>query len=488
MFDRVAFLAAILAALSPSLATAARRKRMSPEEKIKVILDHTKPLRHPRGRRLPLYVWAATEIPGDEAQVRVTLEALASRGIAACATWRPGKAAEASLQRALLVASVQKRLGLRINVNATPCTYTVCDGSPETAHVDAQGNRFFDTSSSPRRKLGCPFRLKGRYPAIRAQLEPFLDAYKQRGLPIDFIFTDWEIDGPIEWQGGWDAARRCVVCRKNIPDIDDFLAFQKAYRAIRSEVQRECFAAPVLARFPKALVGNYGVYPHGGWRYWYDYFEKEPGPGVPVRMDFRCPVRPWAHEFRSCGYTFAMPTVYTWYRTWFWYDWPNGDYRWFYNMLLVASNAAAHTPPDVPLITFVHHTTTSPPKEPDPAVKQMSTWAYKELLWHMLLRGHDTFFLWCPDSELADEIEPVHEVWAAALEYREFLDRGEPVTFEVPRRPGPVVSALRLGDRVLVRRTDFEATAGPVELRVGDRTVSIPRAEGRCQVLALPSR
>jgi len=459
---------------------------MTPDERIETILEHTKPLRHPRGGRLPLYVWGAMDPPGNEAQLEAMLKALDERGIAACSTWRSAEGARTSLERALLVASVQKRLGLRVNVNATPCTYAVCDGSPETAHLDAQGKPFFDTTTSPHVKLGCPFRLRVRYPAMRARIEPFLDAYKRHGLEVAFIFADWEIDGPIEWQGGWDAAKRCVVCCKNIPEIENFLAFQRAYRKIRSEVQRECFARPVLARVPKALVGNYGVYPHGGWRYWYDYFEKEPGPGVPVRMDFRCPVRPWAEEFGDCGYTFAMPTVYTWYRTWFWYDWSNGDYRWFYNMLQVASNAAAHTPPDVPLITFVHHTTTSPPRDPDPRVEQMSGWAYKELLWHMLLRGHDTFFVWCPDQELAHEVALVHEVWAAALEHREFLEGGKPVNFEVPRRPGPVVSALRLGERLLVRRTDFDRTAEPVELRVGERVVRVPRVEGRCQVLELP--
>jgi hypothetical protein len=29
----------------------------------------------------------------------------------------------------------------------------------------------------------------------------------------------------------------------------------------------------MLSRFPGVLVGNYVVYPHNGFRYWYDYFE-----------------------------------------------------------------------------------------------------------------------------------------------------------------------------------------------------------------------
>jgi hypothetical protein len=202
-------------------------------------------------------------------------------------------------------------------------------------------------------------------------------------------------------------------------------------------------------------------------------------------MDGRAPYRPWADEFAACGYTFAMPVVYTWYRIWSWYDWPQGDYRWFYALLLEASSVGQATPAGTPIITFVHHTTTSPPKQPDPAVKQFSSDAYKELLWHMLLRGHDTFFLWCPDDEIAQEVRPLHEVWAAALEFGEFLDKGAPVAFDVPTKPGPVVSALRLGDRLLVRRTDFTDAREPIALGVGGKTVAIPRVERRCQLLRL---
>ncbi|HUT31964.1 MAG TPA: hypothetical protein VNE39_00675 [Planctomycetota bacterium] len=459
---------------------------MTPEERIESVLRETQPLKFPRGGRLPLYVWPAMDLPGDDAQVETTLKALDARGIAACASWRPGKDQQQSLDRALRRSAVQKRLGLRVNINANACTYSICDGSEATAHLDAEGKPFFDTSSAERRKLGCPFRLQHRYPAMREQVDFFCRAYKEKGMAPDFVVADWEIDGPIEWNGGWDAAKRCTVCRKNIPRMDDFLEFQKAYRRIRSEVQRECYASVVLKHFPKALVGNYGVYPHGGWRYWYDYFETDPPKGCPVRMDQRAPYRPWAHEFEGCGYTFAMPVVYTWYRIWSWYDWPNGDYRWFYALLLEASSVGQATPAATPVITFVHHTTTSPPKDPDPAVKQFSSDAYRELLWHMLLRGHDTFFLWCPETEIAQEIRPLHETWAAALEFRDFLDKGEPVAFDVPKQPGPVVSGLRLGNRLLVRRTDFDDTREPVALKVGDATVAVPRVEGKCQVLSLP--
>jgi len=461
------------------------RRRMTPEERIQTVLTQTQPLTRPLEGRLPLYVWAVMDVPGDEKQIEATLKDLYARGIAACATWRPGKHKEATLSRALKIGTVQKRLGLRVNINANACTYTVFDGSPETAHVDADGNRFFDTLTS-RRKLGCPFAVRGRFPAMREQLAFFLRAYKAKSLPIDFVFADWEVDGPIEWNGGWNAAKRCTRCRKHIPKIDDFRAFQKAYRTVRCDIQRECYAKVVLESFPKALVGNYGVHPHDGYRYWYDYFEGEPQPGVPVRTEHGAKYRPWFDEFAGCGFTFAMPVVYTRERHWLWYRWPDSDFRWFYNMLLTATNAGRHTPRDVPVISFVHYTTLPFRGHTGAKAKQMSTSAYKELLWHMLLRGHDAFFLWCPDDQIAREIKPLHEVWAASLEYNAFIRKGTPVAFDVPKQPGAVVSAIQLGDRLLVRRTDFTESREPVPLRIGEATVSVPRVDGRCQVLELP--
>lgn len=118
-------------------------------------------------------------------------------------------------------------------------------------------------------------------------------------------------------------------------------------------------------------------------------------------------------------------------------------------------------------------------------MKQFSKEKYLELLWHLLLRGHDTLFLWSPPAEALEESQLVHGVYGASHEYREFLVKGESVTFHVPPRPGPVVSGLKLGSRVLVRRTDFDARTSPVTLTVNGQTIAVPRAEGRCQVLEL---
>ncbi len=118
-------------------------------------------------------------------------------------------------------------------------------------------------------------------------------------------------------------------------------------------------------------------------------------------------------------------------------------------------------------------------------MKQFSGEKYQELLWHMLLRGTDTFFLWCVESENAKEISLLHPVYAAAQQYGEFLEKGTPVTFDVPTRPGTVVSGLKLGNRVLVRRTDFGGSSGTASLMVDGKKLTVKPSPGKCQILTI---
>ncbi len=466
------------------------------------VLGNTKPLQYPRGKRLPFYAWSLAGLTtGDDGELRRALTALDERGMAAISTW-DHRQRDHSLEEALHVGRIQTEMGLRVTINANALLYSFCDGNPNTAHISSDGEHFFDTSFSPGVKMGCPFALQTRYAEIRQRVEWFARGYRENGVAPDFVFADWEIDGALEWNGAWDASKRCARCRQNIPEIENFTAFQRSIREIRSAMQRETYARPLRQHFPDALVGNYAVYPHNGTRYWYDYFE-EYVEGAPCSFDQRACYRKWFHEFTLTEYTVAMPVVYTWYPTFGWYDFHNPDYRWFYNMLLVASNAGQHAGKisgEAPLISFVHWHTTAAPEDADPETKQFSASMYQELLWHMLLRGHSTFFVWCVPEEVQKEVALAHEVYAASLEYADFLEQGEPLLFEVPSYEGPVVSAVRLGDRLLVRRTDFTPTeeqflltveglsAGPAGqgVRQDERLCArIPRAEGRCQLVQL---
>ncbi len=427
---------------------------------IRTVLDVAQPLEHSRGDRLPLYVWPAMN-PGplsDETALRL-VEALDKRGIGLVCSWY-AEQEERTFAEALPVARAQHKLGLHVNINATQPMYSFFNGDERTAHVDEDGNPFWDDSFG-KEHMGCPFTLDFRITPMRERLRPFIERYREEGLPVDFVFADWEIDGPIEWNGAWEASKRCVRCREEMPDLDNFLAFQQRLRSLRSALQRKVFSTPILASFPQALVGNYAVYPNNGFRYWYDYFETIV-PGQPEIVEQRARYRHWANEFETTGYTFAMPVVYPWSWTYDWYDFDMPDYRWVYNMLKVASNAAEYRHKDIPLITFVHWHTVNVgrnvgdgPEEGGATAPQLSEWAYQELLWHLLLRGHDTLFLWCMPEENEKEVALLHPVWAAAQEYGEFLDNGVPTTYYVPDQPGLVWSGLRLGNRTLMRTTDF---------------------------------
>ncbi len=457
---------------------------------IQLVLDTTKPLEfdrgkpamRPAGKRLPLYLWPAMN-PGllDPGAAQELVEQLDTRGIGLVSSWDP-KNRQRSLEESLRIAAAQKKVGLRVNIDATKCLYSFFDGDPRTAHMDDEGKPFWDTSFG-KQKMGCPFALDFRRPIIREQVEYFVRAFRRAALEVDFIFADWEIDGPIEFNEAHAASKRCRRCRENIKNIDDFEQFQKALRKLRCQLQREVYAEPVKQSFPATLVGNYGVYPHNGYRYWYDYYEYYVD-GQPYQAEQRAKYRKWYGEFPETGYTFAMPVIYPWRRIFDWYDYADTDYRWFYNMLLVASNAGQHTPAEIPIISFVHwHTIES--ESSAGAATQFSEAGYQELLWHVLLRGTDTFFLWCRREEAQKEIQLVHQVYAEAQQYGPFLSEGTPVSFSVPKQPGTVISGLELHGRVLIRRTDFGESTESVPITVNGRRIGVPPAPGRCQIISL---
>ena len=485
----------IMAAFGASTggASAAPGKSEPPSEleMCRAVIECCKPLARPRGNRLPLYACPVRGVaPAGDPEAEQALRDLDARGIALFTRWNPAESQrEASLAEALRIGKMQKRLGLAVSVDATRCFYQFCDGSPQTAHIDEKGEPFFDLSFSPTRKMGCPFALEGQWPRVRAQLECFGEAYKKEGLEPDMIWGDWEIDGPMEWNDAWANSKRCARCRQNIPNIEDFRSFQAALREVRATMQREVFVKTLKSYFPKALIGNYAEYPCGGARYWYDWFEKLP-EGAPFIADRKARHRPWHEAFAQTGYTVAMPVIYTWSYIFSDYDFADTDYRWAYNMLQVASDAAKsrdEKAPGIPLTPFVHWTTTAhSPELIPPGLVDLSERGYREVLWHTLLRGADTLIMWCRADleQIRKEMRPVHEVWAASLEYADFLEKGKPIAFNVPADPADVISGLALGDKVLVRRSHFgAAAAAAVSIVFEGKTIRIPAFTDECRVL-----
>ncbi len=444
----------------------------------KVVLENTKPLGYPRGNRMPLYVWRLMNNLDklEVSEIKTVLKMMDSRGIGCASSWYPqGK--EKTVLDCIKFSKAQQDLGLQVNVNANSCMYLFFNGDKSTFHIDSEGNAFYDDSFGSR-KMGCPFSLRHRYDQIKGQLEYYLKRYSQANIKIDFIFGDWEIDGPIEWNNAWENSKKCRVCRANIEDIDNFTKFQASLRQIRSDLQKEVFSETIKRYYPEAVIGNYGVYPGGKYRYWYDYFEKPIDTDkIPHKKDQDAVYRQWYPEFPGTGYTMAMPVTYTWYNTFKWYNFNEPDYRWFYNLLLTGTNAAKHSFNDVPAVGFVHWHTTVAPENPDPAVKQFSGEKYKELLWHLLFRGYDSFFLWCLGRELDKEISLLHEVYSESLRYGDFFEKGDVVTYDVPAKAETVISARAYDGRLLVKRTDFSSCEDSVSIKYNNHEYKIPPSE-----------
>ena len=465
--------------LAAALSAAGEQKKPTALE---MVLENTKPLQHPRGGRPPLVLWTPN-FPdnADDAEMMRVLRALEARGIALLHRW--GGDAESTSPRWIRIGRMQKELGMPVCVDGTGFVHGFYSGRKDMAHVDAEGKPFFDASFFW--QPGCPFTIRKRFDDKRKPVAAYALAYKNAGVPVDYWMADFEFGGPNEWNDAWEAAKKCTVCREKIKDIDtNFPAFQKAVRELRTALQREVWVESVRKTFPDVRIGNYGMNPHDGYRYWWDFYEK-PAPGLPYKKHQNALYRPWVEEFDSSGYTLAMPVIYTWSTIYDSYNFENKQYRWFYNMLREATSVATSAKPDLPIIPFVHWSTTNPPKQLPENFEPMSRETYEELLWHMLLRGIDSFAMWSPKDETAIEVAPVHLVYASSLQYRDFLDKGTPVAFDVPDQPGTVVSALKLNDKLLVRRTDFTAYDKPVTIEVGGKQIRVERRAGQCQVLEL---
>ena len=177
-------------------------------ESIRAVLDNTSPLTHPRGSRYPLFVWAIQH-PGTEDPSEITqmLSQLDERGIPMISAWRLENR-DASVVNGLLVGRLQQDTGLMVPINANDILHRFFNGEPGTAHMDNRGKPFFDLSFDPNVSMGCPFALEHRIPEIRDRVLHFANAYQDAGIRIDLAIADWEIDGPIEWNGAWEASKR----------------------------------------------------------------------------------------------------------------------------------------------------------------------------------------------------------------------------------------------------------------------------------------
>lgn len=453
-------------------------KTISSANIVDIIIENTKPISIKEKNRMPLFVWTSIPLNISDKEIKIYLEKLSERNIILFTRWYiPKEGIEKGIKDALGIDRIKKELNYPIFIDATSIVTRFFDGSKETGHIDENGNIFFDMSFSPNVKMGCPFKIEVRYPVVKEYLEKFLKAYKNEGIEINYWAIDWEIDGPIEWNDAWINSKRCVICRKNIKNIENFEEFQKIIRRKRSDLQKEVFVDTIKKYYPNCLTGNYAVNPHDGYRYWWDYFEKEV-EGARYQKKQNALHRKWFDEFKYSGYTMAMPVIYTWYRFFNDYTFENKEYRWFYPLIKEGTSVGKNTPSNIPIITFVHWQTVNKPKELPEDFVPLSREKYKELLWHLLLRRHNTFCLWSPLNEMAEEIKVLHEVYSESFKYNDFLLNGKVIFWDVPEEPDTVISGLKLKNKLLIIRSDFKEEKKVIKIKVDSKKIEIPVVSG----------
>jgi hypothetical protein len=290
-------------------------------------------------------------------------------------------------------------------------------------------------------------------------LKPLKDA----GIKVETVFFDYE-GQPHPWNGIYFAQSTPEI-RKTYQDPSVLKTFNTFYGYtlnLRSELESQSMAQPVHQLFPDARVGNY-----------WDIVSSEAVPFTGVG-----PAAPPVQLGK--GMSMIMPALYaknTILPNFFNSDWPVTQSRvddiYFHHLLLTGSSANANKSGN--LISYLY-IGPSVRMSADPRFKDkdLSRPAFRELLWHLWLRGTDGMYVYnggSPKTALSTLqsfqcMEDVRSVLDEMLAYRDFLDHGKPMNFSVPAMfsPDVVWSGLRLKDRYLIRATSLGPETQPVKI------------------------
>lgn len=277
---------------------------------------------------------------------------------------------------------------------------------------------------------------------IRSLLQPYVDA----GIDVQAVWYDDEAL-PHPWNGIYESQQRSRAARQHYPPgvLDSRDAFRRYVFDLRARLISDMLVRPVHDLYPQALVGNYsGV--RGSEAYPIKTVTGHALPPVPLGdLNVQMPA------------AYAMPSRLPESDSQL--AQPAADDYYLRDLLEKISVAAANMKQGETLVPYVSRlvVTGNGPTGPD-----MSSTAFRELVRHSLLRGADSFVVFNLGFRgRADAVSPalsfamledVRFAYDELLAYRQFLDEGEPVHFDVPMQAGePIWSALRRGDEYLLR-------------------------------------
>jgi hypothetical protein len=293
----------------------------------------------------------------------------------------------------------------------------------------------------------CPSIHKG-WAIFADKLRETLRQFKQKGVQIDAVWNDWEGD-PLYGPDRFEQARHCKRCREILPaktlsssqHFNDYTA-RKFY-----ELFGAYYAAPVLEFYPKCSVTNWLAQ-----------------PSTPTE-----PQLGWSGE-RS--HVYIPPLVTAWNPTaygaasWIWESRSKEDKRdqehvdqVYANVLLrqvsLTGKLTRRWAPEKASIPWVARWVTEPPELEFPV---MTRERYREVLRHLWLRGVAAMQVFNPrmksfEDMALPEVQDAVAIYDEMLAFREFLEEGEVLSYDVPhpQDDGVIWSGLRLENRAVVR-------------------------------------
>jgi hypothetical protein len=430
------------------------------------VLEKVPRLKHDRGSRWPLITWEGFSTEPQEPKY---YQQLLERGLAQHVRLDPRMIETAlAIQRAGSPVIVMEG-----NSGVHPASLA---GEPaEWAHR-------FDDGYQPKEYLRpCPSIHLG-WARFADKLRETLRQFREKGVQIDAVWTDWEND-PLYGADRYEQAQRCRRCREILPrstlsSSERFLDYtaRKFY-----ELFGAYYAAPVLEFYPKCSVTNWLAQPST---------PEEPQPG-------------WSG---NRGRVHLPPLVTAWNPTaygaasWVWKARKKEDRQdqervdqVYTNLLLrqvsLAGKLGERWAPEKELIPWVTRWVSEPPELEFPV---MSRERYREVLRHLWLRRVAAMQIFSPrtpgyEDMALPEVEDAVAAYDDLLAFREFLAGGEVLNYQVPPEldDGVVWSGMRLGDRAIVRA--FKQDGGTARLKVrpwGEREFELEApAEGKSYLL-----
>ena len=409
------------------------------------LIKHLPPLRHARGRRWPMILWSGGSF---EPQPKEITMALLARGLAQHIQLDTNMlpSAQALQAAGAPVIMVQGAAG------AWPASLA---GAPELwAHQ-------FTNAFKPDEHLRPCLSIFTGWATNADKVRATLRRFKEAGVTVDAVWMDWEGD-PLFQDDSYEQACQCRRCRETLPAR--VLASKDSFRRYSWRLYNDLIgaylAAPVRETFPSCSVANWNIVVSIGQPVLHWTGNSPISPGLPSLLTAMNPVAYgqtlYFSDYWKKEYPFNVEHV-----------------DQFYTHLLLhevtgnAANAAVYAP-ETATIPWVCRWC---PDDMDPRIPVMSRERYREVLRHHWLRGVDGMQIFNPSRKgyedmAVHEVEDAVAVYDEMLEFKDYLDAGEPFGLELPRAQddGVLWSGLRRESSAVVRV--FKQGGGTAEVVV----------------------